>query len=108
MAVAITFGAIHCAAWNAAFPSSAERILWRVSAVGVAAYPALLVIPHTLGAFLWDGHTHKHVPNVTKVIGVAAYVVFRLILIVLPFTTLRTVDNGWLMAVKWTEDISQL
>ncbi|KAF7362899.1 hypothetical protein MVEN_00640500 [Mycena venus] len=102
MLVAIVFGAIHCTAWNAVFPSAPERILWRVSAAAVAAYPALLLIPHGLGALLWDGNTHDHVPIVTQVLGIALYTCFRVILIVLSFTTLRSVEKGWLLDVDWT------
>ncbi|KAF7350545.1 hypothetical protein MSAN_01614100 [Mycena sanguinolenta] len=100
--VGVVFGAIHCAAWNAVFPSSMERILWRMSAALVAGYPALLIIPHGLGALIWGGHTHDHVPVAVQVLGVALYFILRVIFIVLPFTALRVVDNGWLIDVDWT------
>jgi hypothetical protein len=108
MLVGVVFGAIHCAAWNASFPSLAERILWRVSAVAVAGYPALLVIPHAVGHVLWGGNTHDHVPFASQVLGVALYALFRIILIVLPFTTLRAVGEGWLVDVDWTLYIPHL
>ncbi|KAJ7187256.1 hypothetical protein C8R46DRAFT_1207215 [Mycena filopes] len=103
MLVAIVFGAVHCAAWGAAFPSSPERILWRVSAVVVAAYPAALLIPHGLSALLWPTRdVHEHVPRVVQIGGIALYVFFRLVLIVLAFTTVRTMDAGWFVDVDWT------
>ncbi|KAK4461544.1 hypothetical protein QBC42DRAFT_270014 [Cladorrhinum samala] len=38
----IVFGAIHCIAWNFAFPTDLERLLWRISSViTAAAIPAL-------------------------------------------------------------------
>jgi hypothetical protein len=40
--VAIVFGTIHCLAWSLAFPSRAERILWRVSSITVTCVPAVL------------------------------------------------------------------
>ncbi|KAJ7263667.1 hypothetical protein B0H12DRAFT_1012227, partial [Mycena haematopus] len=106
--VGIVFGAIHCAAWNAAYPSSVERILWRVSAVAVAGLPAWLLIPHGFGTLVWSGHTHDHVPIAVQVLGIGLYYIFRGFLIVLPFTALRTVDNGWLIAVDWTVHIPHL
>ncbi|KAJ7727060.1 hypothetical protein B0H16DRAFT_1697827 [Mycena metata] len=49
------FGSIHCAAWNALFPSMAEMWMWRISSAFIAAYPVLtilLMIP--LGAWAQD------------------------------------------------------
>ncbi|KAF7332537.1 hypothetical protein MKEN_00136300 [Mycena kentingensis (nom. inval.)] len=37
------FGAIHCIAWHAAFPTVTEMWLWRVSALVVAAVPAVVI-----------------------------------------------------------------
>ncbi|KZP12302.1 hypothetical protein FIBSPDRAFT_661337, partial [Athelia psychrophila] len=33
LAFAMVFGAVHCIAWSFAFPSRAEKLLWRISAV---------------------------------------------------------------------------
>ncbi|KAJ7346323.1 hypothetical protein DFH08DRAFT_213168 [Mycena albidolilacea] len=108
MLVGVVFGAIHCAAWNASFLSPTERILWRVSAVVVAGYPALLVIPHGVGHLRWDGHTHDHVSFASQVLGVALYAMFRIVLIVLPLIALRSVDKGLLIDVDWTLYIPHL
>ena len=37
-----TFGAIHCLAWNSAFPTHVEHLLWRVSALVVTTAPGLI------------------------------------------------------------------
>ncbi|KAJ7453398.1 hypothetical protein FB451DRAFT_1519683 [Mycena latifolia] len=108
MLVGSVFGAIHCAAWGAAFPSEAERVLWRTSAVLVAAYPASLAIPHALGEYLCAGHVHDHVPVLVQVLGIAAYVFARMVLIVLVFSTLRAPDAGWFIAVDWTVHLPHL
>jgi hypothetical protein len=42
------FGAIHCLAWNSTFPTQAERIVWRVAALVVAAIPGII---YTVYAF---------------------------------------------------------
>jgi hypothetical protein len=42
------------------------------------------------------------------VLGVALYALFRIILIVLPFTTLRAAGEGWLVDVDWTLYIPHL
>ncbi|KAJ7681023.1 hypothetical protein DFH06DRAFT_1405873 [Mycena polygramma] len=107
MAVGVVFGAIHCAAWSAAFPTTLERILWRVCAVVMAAYPAALLIPHGLAALL-KRRAHDHVPLTVQLVGVGLYSGCRVILLVLVFTTLRRVDQGWLLDVDWTAYIPHL
>ena len=42
------FGAIHCLAWNSAFPTHAERIIWRVASLIVTAIPGII---YTVYAF---------------------------------------------------------
>ncbi|KAF7318760.1 hypothetical protein HMN09_00388300 [Mycena chlorophos] len=39
--VGAIFGAIHCAAWNAHFPTTVEKVLWRAGAIVVAVAPLL-------------------------------------------------------------------
>ncbi|KAK6974502.1 hypothetical protein R3P38DRAFT_3482065 [Favolaschia claudopus] len=46
--VAIAFGAIHCIAWNTMFPSTAEKWMWRASAVAVTGVPVMLPVPGAL------------------------------------------------------------
>ncbi len=38
------FGAIHCIAWNSKFPSRAESILWRISAIIVTTAPSIICL----------------------------------------------------------------
>ncbi|KAJ7031840.1 hypothetical protein C8F04DRAFT_1185544 [Mycena alexandri] len=40
----IVFGSIHCAAWNALFPSTAEMWMWRIGSLFIVAYPVLTVL----------------------------------------------------------------
>jgi len=42
--VGLIYGALHCAAWNAPFPSRLEALLWRVSSVAVSATGFLLFL----------------------------------------------------------------
>ncbi|KAK9773751.1 hypothetical protein AB5N19_13817 [Seiridium cardinale] len=41
---ALIFGAFHCLAWNFAFPSRAELILWRTSSIASAIVPIISLI----------------------------------------------------------------
>ncbi|KAJ6449561.1 hypothetical protein C8R45DRAFT_1130684 [Mycena sanguinolenta] len=42
--VGTVFGAIHCAAWNAIFPTPAEMWIWRTSSLVIAAIPGLILL----------------------------------------------------------------
>jgi hypothetical protein len=104
MGVAIIFGGIHCFAWDASFPSTAEHLLWRVSAVGIVAYPVLILVQHLLIGLFHPGYgnVHKEISVPVAVLGIAIYAVFRVILLVPAFTTIRTLDAGWFVDVDWT------
>lgn len=45
----LIYGALHCAAWNAPFPSNLEALLWRVSSVAVSATAISMFL-----LFLWE------------------------------------------------------
>ena len=42
--ISLLFGLIHCLGWSLVFPSGAERLIWRVSAVIIAALPVLILL----------------------------------------------------------------
>ncbi|KAJ7029019.1 hypothetical protein C8F04DRAFT_1043653, partial [Mycena alexandri] len=104
MLVAIVFGMIHCIAWNASFPSAPEHMLWRVCAAWTAGYPTVILVQHlVLSRFHGGGHVHDHIPLPYQMGGVGIYFVVRLVLIVLAFTTMRTLESGWFTDISWTK-----
>jgi hypothetical protein len=93
-AVAMVFGAIHCTAWSQAFPSEAERILWRVASIAITGVPPVLYvfsvtpgIPDAIFTSLYDVVT-------------AMYVVCRVLLLVLPFLSLRALPPNAYQSVR--------
>ncbi|KAJ7038371.1 hypothetical protein C8F04DRAFT_359737 [Mycena alexandri] len=112
--VGASFGAVHCLVWNATFPTIAEMRMWRLSSSFVAAYPLFLGGFFVLGGFLARKlpSTWENLPfNVTKTIflgGVPVYILCRLFLIVLSFTTLRALPTGALVDVDWSVYIPHL
>ncbi|KAJ7714655.1 hypothetical protein B0H16DRAFT_1340479, partial [Mycena metata] len=101
--VAMIFGAIHCTAWRTVFPSSIEMWLWRVSALIVTAIPSLMALVQV---------THPPTPLERTALIEALflgtlllYIFCRVVLIVLPFLTLRDLPPGALMDINWTDDI---
>ncbi|KAF7316575.1 hypothetical protein MIND_00177200 [Mycena indigotica] len=116
------FGGLHCLAWAAFFPSAAEQWLWRVSAVLVTTLPVTLIW------FLWtvpvryisqdiddfESDSSSLAPYVTTLravlvrLDIAAYCVARIILIVLPLSTLRSLPPEAFIDVNWSAYIPHL
>ncbi|KAJ7199244.1 hypothetical protein GGX14DRAFT_545128 [Mycena pura] len=106
--VGSVFGAIHCAAWNASFPSSDEKWMWRSCAVLVTAIPQLPLI--LVGIFLtMDSDTLGEVVAFVLFLSIIpVYIVARLFLIALPFTALRALPPGAFVDVDWSIYIPHL
>ena len=49
--ISLLFGLIHCLGWSLVFPSDAERLVWRVSAVIIAALPVLILFLNSVTLF---------------------------------------------------------
>ncbi|KAI0059879.1 hypothetical protein BV25DRAFT_1828593 [Artomyces pyxidatus] len=102
LCVAMVFGAVHCAAWHYAFPSTAEKIFWRICSLATVIVPGAMLIPILLG--LVDG-----VPDIllevlpfTFAASAPIYVTARILLLVISFTTLRSLPSEAYSAVQWT------
>ncbi|KIK51314.1 hypothetical protein GYMLUDRAFT_181609 [Collybiopsis luxurians FD-317 M1] len=111
---AILFGAIHCIAWAFAFPSTVERVSWRIASVIVTCAPLCLAFMVYFGdpdeydlPSPWDsllGHT-------VFVFGLVlsfTYILSRITLIVLPFLALRDLPTGAFENVEWTSFIPHI
>ncbi|KAJ8078837.1 hypothetical protein PM082_013120 [Marasmius tenuissimus] len=132
MAIAIYFGGIHCIAWNFSFPSVAEKWLWRVSAVVLMAVPLyfllLIIVIRDIFRKLRQGRANKLTRPVSLVLTLAGsvvlryprffsltkpfflylYLIFRIVLVVLPFVLLRDLPTDALAEVEWTSFIPHL
>ncbi|KAJ7697573.1 hypothetical protein B0H16DRAFT_1839772 [Mycena metata] len=103
------FGSIHCAAWNALFPSMAEMWIWRISSVFIAAYPVLIILlTVAIGAWATANDIAMTVLLSFSVFGPVAYPIFRLFLIILSFTTLRSLPPSAFVDVNWSNYIPHL
>ncbi|KZP06522.1 hypothetical protein FIBSPDRAFT_1053492 [Athelia psychrophila] len=104
LAVAMVFGAVHCAAWSYVFPSLAERWTWRVCAITITAIPlpmagafgvfnpidryAISFLDYTIGFFM--------------ALGALLYIIARILLLILAFTTLHDLPLSAYKTVQWT------
>ncbi|KAJ7727085.1 hypothetical protein B0H16DRAFT_1697845 [Mycena metata] len=103
------FGSIHCAAWNALFPSMAEMWIWRISSVFIAAYPALFTLfTVAIGPWANDNDIATAFLVSFMVVGSVVYPIFRLFLIILSFTTLRSLPPSAFVDVNWSNYIPHL
>ena len=49
--ISMLFGLIHCLGWSLIFPSGAERLIWRVSAVIISALPVFVLYSYSILLF---------------------------------------------------------
>ncbi|KAK0440701.1 uncharacterized protein EV420DRAFT_1315853 [Desarmillaria tabescens] len=118
------FGAFHCMAWSFYFPSHTEMLLWRFSSVSVmiGLLAAVVVI------FIVEGYCPKWISKLPRLLpywlmgdsiwelcftalffgGILAYIVGRIILIVLAFTQLRSLPQLAFHTVQWTTYIPHI
>lgn len=103
---ATIFGAVHCIAWPYSFPSHAEQLLWRMSAIAIVAIPVAMLI----GAVVRINRRHwiRRLSSVATIIGGIMYVSARLLLLVLSFTTLRSLPFTAYQTVEWTAFIPHI
>ncbi|KAF7369937.1 hypothetical protein MSAN_00623300 [Mycena sanguinolenta] len=109
--VGTLFGAVHCAAWNAVFPTPAEMRIWRTSSVVITAIPGL-GMPFSL---LDTSKRRDLVLTVISVIvstivvlGSPIYIAARIILIVLPLVELRSLPASAFVDVNWSTYIPHI
>ncbi|KAF5332346.1 hypothetical protein D9758_016936 [Tetrapyrgos nigripes] len=122
--VACIFGAIHCFAWNFSFPTSTEQMMWRISAAFVALFPFVYFLGWATH-YIWEDldwqsllkrfRLLRYISSFLKGIfyndivvliivsfGVLLYVVCRLILLTIIFTTLRSLPSDAYRDIDWT------
>ena len=91
------FGAMHCLAWNAPFPTFMEKLAWRVCSVSTTSLPAV--------AFLW-AFLFKDKQDFVSIFPLAllfvCYVIGRITTVVLAFMALRALPPDAYRMVNWS------
>ncbi|KAJ6584472.1 hypothetical protein B0H19DRAFT_926506 [Mycena capillaripes] len=103
--VGTIFGVIHCAAWNARFPSTTEMWKWRSCSLTLAAISILLELTFISTVTLYSQNGWKVFPIIFGTIfwvTIPMFIGARLFLIVLPVTTLRGLSHGAFVDVNWS------
>ncbi|KAI0062815.1 hypothetical protein BV25DRAFT_1991351 [Artomyces pyxidatus] len=109
---AMVFGAVHCAAWDYAFPSRAEELIWRISSVSIVVVPGTMLVPILLligvdklfsdYGILYGGFKLEAIFATLFFFSGPIYVAARILLLALSFTTLRSLPFDAYRAVQWT------
>lgn len=102
-------GAVHCLAWNSTFPTSKERLAWRVCSVATTALPItalsiVLILEFVLikGSEVWEnGEAQEYIVYPFLV----PYVIARLTLIALALASLRAVPADVFQTTDWNNII---
>jgi hypothetical protein len=92
----IIFGGIHCFAWSFPFPTRAEMILWRISAICITVSPLPLVLS------MWVTRRYEWISLPVAVLTACSYVAARVILVVLTFTSLRLPPPDLYQTPSWS------
>ncbi|KAF8331026.1 uncharacterized protein EI90DRAFT_3154710 [Cantharellus anzutake] len=98
----IIFGGVHCLAWSFLFPTHAEKLLWRISAIIMTVSP---------GASAWaierlekDEGTSEFLLSLSMLF----YAIARIILFTLTFTSLQSPPAALYRTISWTSFIPHL
>ncbi|KAF9480148.1 hypothetical protein BDN70DRAFT_782905, partial [Pholiota conissans] len=108
--IATAFGLIHFLAWATAFSSFIEKVLWRVTTVFITVEPVVFMMTNTS----WEPAIFKQWPSVDRVVtglamfGMPLYIVARLVLLLLAFSSLRDLPPTAYETIEWTGIIPHL
>lgn len=115
MVAYIIFGAVHCAAWMLSFPTHTEQRLWRIFSVAILGVPVLSYITFLSeeGEF-FDSGKPPILDCVSSLLWylqpfvALSYVIARIVLLTLAFTSLRALPAGAYDTVAWTDFIPHI
>jgi len=100
------FGAIHFAPWSSTFPTAAEKRLWKISTIMITGGPLLLffsiIITEWVSNPILETSLEFSVFSMF-VILIAAYLMSRIILLILPLILLRNLPPTALLELKWSK-----
>ncbi|KAF7975167.1 hypothetical protein HWV62_10353 [Athelia sp. TMB] len=110
--VAMVFGAVHCIAWSDTFRSHLEQQMWRGSVIAIITVPAALVIAlFVAGLIDWALSDSEELFTIIAgalYVPIAfIYVSARVILILISFTSLKTIPPAAYQTAGSLKDLFQ-
>lgn len=117
-ALAVLFGAIHCLAWTFAFPTKAERVLWRVCSLVIAIAPIVVgvrsisrcwdVVTPTDGRWKASRRIAPDILFFVIMVLSPIYVLARIYLLFGALLALRNVPRDALSQINWVNYIPHI
>ena len=108
--IAPLFGAIHCLAWDAPFPTPKEALAWRICAVATTSLPLVesaLVLLDLRGVI--DLDTEESIVHQSiAATPIILYAIARITLITLAFMSLRALPADAFQTIAWTNYVPNL
>ena len=105
LGVGVCFGAIHCIAWGFSFPTHMELLIWRVSCVATTAVPFYILLVFGLVSWLDSGVAADIISGIAGIPLFPAFILYilaRVFILALAFTSLRELPHGAFDTVHWT------
>ncbi|KIL62377.1 hypothetical protein M378DRAFT_12853 [Amanita muscaria Koide BX008] len=90
------FGAMHCLAWNSAFPTRAEQVIWQVSSLIVTVFGGTTLLMAISDMDIWE------LAGCTFIIIIPMYCFARISLLVLALLQLRALPYAGYETPSWT------
>lgn len=115
--IGLIFSAIHCAEWTFECLSHAEKILWRVCAVVIAPFPALVILIFILTVgfikrvWSYSSRLREAILGAAKggvfvwnifIVCLPLYLLARIVLLIKALVSLRNFPEGAFVEVEWT------
>ncbi|KAF9466992.1 hypothetical protein BDZ94DRAFT_1250264 [Collybia nuda] len=104
-AVGVLFGSIHCIAWISYFPTPSEKLLWQIASVTTVVLPLTIAVAELLSE---QGRLSNNGRAISIALLGTIYPIARLFLLVLAFTTLRSLPPDSYTTVRWTAFIPHI
>jgi hypothetical protein len=119
--VTVIFGGIHCMAWSSSFnfPSPKAQLLWRISSVIIVTVPVPMLVVIAIVSLVTKVKLRRYIYTmmilrsvtafvVMIILGVIAYIVARVILLVIGFMQLSAVPCEGFQSVQWISFIPHI
>jgi hypothetical protein len=109
----MVYGGIHLTAWNYAFPTSTESLLWKIACLDIALTFVLLVVVGLVSIILVFLENKFSVPHILTawiftgllLVSLVAYACSRTFIVVESFASLRHVPIGIYWTPEWLQMI---
>lgn len=105
------FGAIHCLAWDAPFPTPKEALAWRICAVATTSLPLVEIATIVLGKLdvvKRSGYEESMLEKFFLTTPLVLYAIARITHITLAFMSLRALPADAFQTIAWTNYVPNL